>query len=182
MYAVLHPSNFFAQAAAHRRPELRKRPFVVLDGEPPTEMVFAANHAARSQGVEIGMTRLQAETFSEVVALRRVLEHEHMAHATLHHVACMFSPRIESVEERPGTYALDIRGMDLLYGDVAELANKLLVDDELTRVDSQLIHSEVVRPALKLLNKPPFAGVQDEFLKAHEHYRKGDGKEVCEVA
>ncbi len=48
MYAVLHPSNFFAQAAAHQRPELRKSPFVVLDGEPPTEMVFAANNAARS--------------------------------------------------------------------------------------------------------------------------------------
>ena len=62
MYAVLHPPNFFAQAAAHQRPELRKRPFVVLDGEPPTELVFAANHAARSRGVEIGMTRLQAET------------------------------------------------------------------------------------------------------------------------
>jgi len=29
------------------------------------------------------------------------------------------------VEEQPGTYALDIRGMDLLYGDAAELANKL---------------------------------------------------------
>jgi hypothetical protein len=36
MYAVLHPSNFFAQAAAHQRPELRKSPFVVLDGEPNT--------------------------------------------------------------------------------------------------------------------------------------------------
>jgi protein ImuB len=125
MYAVLHPSNFFAQAAAHQRPELRKRPFVVLAGEAPTEMVFAANNAARSQGVEIGMTRLQAEAFSEVVALRRVIEHEHTAHAALHHVACLFSPRIESVEERPGTYALDIRGMDLLYGNAAELANKL---------------------------------------------------------
>lgn len=64
MYAILHPSNFFAQAAAHQRPELRKWPFVVLDGEPPTEVVFAANHAARSQGVEIGMNRLQAEAFS----------------------------------------------------------------------------------------------------------------------
>ena len=125
MYAVLHPSNFFAQAAAHERPELRKKPFVVLDGEPPTEKVFAVNHAARSQGVEIGMTRLQAEAFPGVTALRRVIGQEHKAHATLHHVACMFSPRIESVEERPGTYALDIRGMDLLYGNAAELANKL---------------------------------------------------------
>ncbi|HEY5055251.1 MAG TPA: DNA polymerase Y family protein [Acidobacteriaceae bacterium] len=125
MYAVLHPSNFFAQAAVRQRPELRKRPFVVLDGQPPTEMVFAANNAARSQGVELGMTRLQAEVFSEVIALPRLIEQEHTAHATLHSVACMFSPRIESVEQRPGTYALDIRGMHLLYGNAAQLANKL---------------------------------------------------------
>jgi protein ImuB len=97
MYAVLHPPNFFAQAAAHQRPELRKRPFVVLDGEPPTETVFAANNAARSLGIEIGMTRLQAEAFSGVVTLRRVIEHERTAHASLHQVSCMFSPRIESV-------------------------------------------------------------------------------------
>ena len=125
MYAVLHPSNFFAQAAVSQRPELRKRPFVVLDGEPPAEMVFAANNAAHSLGVEIGMTRLQAEAFSEVTILPRDIEQEHTAHATLHHAACMFSPRIEFVEERPGTYALDIRGMDLLYGDAGQLANKL---------------------------------------------------------
>jgi protein ImuB len=125
MYAVLHPPNFFAQAAVHQRPELRRRPFVVLDGEPPAEMVFAANKTAHSLGVEIGMTRLQAEAFSEVVTLRRVIEHELAAHASLHDVACMFSPRIELVEERPGTYALDIRGMDLLHGDAGQLANKL---------------------------------------------------------
>ncbi|WP_353063843.1 DNA polymerase Y family protein [Tunturibacter psychrotolerans] len=125
MYAVLHPPNFFAQTAAHQRPELRKRPFVVLDGEPPAEMVLAASKTARSLGVEIGMTRLQVEVFPEVVALHRVIEHEHMAYTSLHHVACMFSPRIESVEERPGTYALDIRGMDRLYGDAEQLANKL---------------------------------------------------------
>jgi protein ImuB len=125
MYGVLHPSNFFAQAATHQCQELRKRAFVVLDGEPPTEMVFAANKAARSLGIEIGMTRLQVEASSEVVAIRRVIEHELAACASLHYVACMFSPRIESVEERPGTYALDIRGMDLLYGDARQLANKL---------------------------------------------------------
>lgn len=55
MYAVLHPPNFFAQAAAHERPELRKRAFAVLDGEPPRETVFAANKAARALGVEVGM-------------------------------------------------------------------------------------------------------------------------------
>jgi protein ImuB len=125
MYAVLHPPNFFAQAAAHQRPELRRRPFVVLDGEPPTEIVFAVNKVARALGIEVGMTRLQAETFPDIAALSRAVEREDSAHGTLHHVACMFSPRIESVDERPGTFALDISGMDLLYSNVGQLANKL---------------------------------------------------------
>lgn len=50
--------------------------------------------------------------------------------------------------------------------------------DEIVRVDSELIHAEVVKPALRLLNKKEFAGAQDEFLKAHEHYRHGNEKEA----
>ncbi|MCU1223258.1 MAG: hypothetical protein JWQ42_1351 [Edaphobacter sp.] len=125
MYAVLHPPNFAAQVAAQQRPELRKRPFVLIDGEPPTESVFAANKAARSLGVEVGMTRLQAESFPEVAVIPRVKEDEGSAHAILHTITCMFSPRIEYVEIHPGTYALDILGMNGLFGDAAQLANKL---------------------------------------------------------
>jgi protein ImuB len=125
MYAVLHPPNFFAQAAAHEHPELRKRPFAVLDGEPPGERVFAANKAARALGVELGMTKLQAQSLPEIVALPRVVNHENAAHTILHEIACTFSPRIESVASRPGTYALDIRGMNILFGDAAQLADKL---------------------------------------------------------
>lgn len=39
------------------------------------------------------------------------------------------------------------------------------------RVDSQFIHSEVVKPALSLLYDIGFAGASEEFLQAHEHYR-----------
>ena len=46
------------------------------------------------------------------------------------------------------------------------------------RTDSELIHSEIVKPALKLLDQPHLAGAQEEFLKAHEHYRKGNAKEA----
>jgi protein ImuB len=125
MYAVLHPPNFAAQVAAQQRPELWKRPFVLIDGEPPTEIVFVANKAARSLGVEVGMTRLQAESFPEVFAVRRVREDEGSAQSILHTLACMFSPRIESVEAHPGTYALDIQGMHRLFGDASQLASKL---------------------------------------------------------
>ncbi|WP_213876165.1 hypothetical protein [Pseudomonas sp. dw_358] len=48
---------------------------------------------------------------------------------------------------------------------------------EIIRVDSQFLHSEVVKPALQLLADKAYAGAQDEFLKAHEHYRHGHGKE-----
>jgi protein ImuB len=125
MYAVLHPPNFSVQAAAHKRPELRKHPFALLDGEYPEETVFSANKAAHSVGVEVGMTRLQAESFAGVISLPRILEHETSAHTTLHTIACMFSPRIEYIETHPGTYALDIEGMNTLYGDVVGLASKL---------------------------------------------------------
>ena len=125
MYAVLHPPNFAVQAAAHGRPELRKLPLALLDGESPAETVFAANKAALSLGVEVGMTRLQAESYPGVATIPRILEHESSAHTTFHTIACTFSPRIEYVETHPGTFALDIQGMNTLYGDAAQLASKL---------------------------------------------------------
>lgn len=49
---------------------------------------------------------------------------------------------------------------------------------ELIRVDSQFLHSDVVKPILQLLgNKEDYLGVNDEFLSAHEHYRHQRYKE-----
>ena len=42
------------------------------------------------------------------------------------------------------------------------------------RVDSELIHSEVVRPAVRYLHERGFEGPRDEFLQAHAHYRAGE--------
>jgi hypothetical protein len=47
-------------------------------------------------------------------------------------------------------------------------------NDQIVRVDSELLHAEVVKPALRLLSQPGYAGPQQEFLKAHEHYRAND--------
>lgn len=51
------------------------------------------------------------------------------------------------------------------------------VSGEMVRIDSQLLHQDVVKPTLKFLADPQFAGANDEFLKAHEHYRHGRYKE-----
>lgn len=51
------------------------------------------------------------------------------------------------------------------------------VSGELIRIDSQLVHSEVVKPALQLLKDKRFVGANQEFLSAHEHYRHARYKE-----
>jgi hypothetical protein len=48
---------------------------------------------------------------------------------------------------------------------------------EMVRIESQFIHAEVVKPALALLTAKEYAQANAEFLKALEHYRKGETKE-----
>jgi hypothetical protein len=56
------------------------------------------------------------------------------------------------------------------------------VGDEIVRVDSQYVHAEVAKPAISLLNTAGFGGASEEFLKAHEHYRKGRHGEAMSEA
>ena len=38
---------------------------------------------------------------------------------------------------------------------------------------NSVLHTEAVKPALQLLTAPAFQGANEEYLKAHEHYRHG---------
>jgi hypothetical protein len=49
---------------------------------------------------------------------------------------------------------------------------------QIIRVDSGFIHAEVVIPALSLLSSQDFRGAEQEFLLAHEHYRKQKYKDA----
>ena len=51
-------------------------------------------------------------------------------------------------------------------------------DGLIARIDSEYLHDQSVKPALRLLNQSFLAGAQAEFLKAHEHYRIGNMKEA----
>lgn len=47
-------------------------------------------------------------------------------------------------------------------------------DGQIMRVDSEFIHAEVVKEALRLMSSTKgFSGPEQEFLHAHEHYRHG---------
>ena len=51
-------------------------------------------------------------------------------------------------------------------------------DGMILRVDSELFHHDVVKPALHFLQHPGFNGPREEFLQAHGHYRAGEMKDA----
>lgn len=51
---------------------------------------------------------------------------------------------------------------------------------KIIRVDSTYSHAEIIKPALLLLQNKNFEGANEEYLKAHEHYRKGRNKECLD--
>lgn len=76
---------------------------------------------------------------------------------------------------------------DQLYNDAVDELNQRFREHAigyhyefgcLIRVDSQYLHAEAVEPALSLLYDAGFSGAQDEFMEAHEHYRKGNNKDA----
>lgn len=48
---------------------------------------------------------------------------------------------------------------------------------EMIRIDSTYIHSEITKPTISLLWNNIFLGANEEYLKAHDHYRHGRHKE-----
>lgn len=51
------------------------------------------------------------------------------------------------------------------------------VDKQIIRIDSEYVHAELVKPALRILSDKKYAGARQEFLSAHTHYRAGETKE-----
>src|SRR5450432_1830148 len=95
----------------------------VLDGPANQMKVFACNGPARKAGIEIGMTKIQAEALPTVALRKRVLDHEFVAHAALLECAGRFSPRLEST--CPGTVIIDLTGTERLTGTKKKIAEKL---------------------------------------------------------
>jgi hypothetical protein len=48
---------------------------------------------------------------------------------------------------------------------------------EIIRIDSTYTHAEITKPTISLLWNKKFKGANEEYFKAHEHYRHGRNKE-----
>jgi protein ImuB len=124
MFACLYIPDFPLQAVVRAAPHLRSEAAVALNTKPPLFTVAAANLAARQKGIEIAMTRLQAEACPGVAIHWRSPEEEQATHAALLECARSFSPRVEATA--PDTLVIDIAGLNHLFGAAAQIAQRLL--------------------------------------------------------
>jgi len=128
MFPCLYAPDFAVQAALRLEPEelrevSKQARVALLDGPATLLRVIATNEAARAAGIEIGMTKLQAEACGHAVLRKRSMAHEEAAQAALLDCASAFSPNVESTF--PGTVTLDLAGTEKLFGPPESTAQKL---------------------------------------------------------
>jgi protein ImuB len=126
-YACLYLREFPAQALLRLRPELRGKPVVVMENQPPLEQVCSLNAKGRERGIVHGMTPVEVDTFSGVTVLPRSLKEEAATKAVLLECAGSFSPRVEDCcEDSAFLCVVDIAGTERLFGPAEAQAQKLL--------------------------------------------------------
>ncbi|PYV39695.1 MAG: hypothetical protein DMG06_22460 [Acidobacteria bacterium] len=132
-YACLFVPNFPLQAATRLAKEnalpdggklpLSQSALAILDGKPPWVTVIAVNEKAWRAGVDVGMTKLQAESCPSVILRHRGLAQEKAAQAALLDCVHAISPRVEA--PRPDLVLLDLHGLASLYTSEENVASTL---------------------------------------------------------
>jgi protein ImuB len=127
LYACLYAREFPAQAMLRLRAELRDRPCVILEGEPPVQHVCSINTKARLMGIALGMTRVEVDTFPSITVLARSHAEEAAAKAAMLECAGTFSPSIEDQSDACNFLCvIDISGTEKLHATPATLGRSLL--------------------------------------------------------
>jgi protein ImuB len=127
LFGCIHVPDFPVQAALRVDGidgESRAGAVALLDGPESLLKVVACNDPARRAGINLGMTKLEAEVCLGVMLRRRVVEQEESAQAALLDCGYSFSPRVEST--CPGTVIVDLTGSERLLGAGQTLGPQLL--------------------------------------------------------
>ncbi len=127
LYACLYATEFPAQALLRLRPGAKEQACVVMEGDPPLQLVCAINRKARELGIEHGMTKVEVDTFPAVTVFTRSCAEEDAAKTALLECAGCFSPRVELLSAGSAFQCvIDIAGTSLLFGPPLALAHNLL--------------------------------------------------------
>lgn len=129
-FACLFVPDFPVQALVRVEPELRGKPVAVMEGAVPLIKVSCVNAKAREAGVEIGMSKVQADAFSGIEWRWRSVSQEKTAHAALLDCAWTISPLVEERRDETGetlldSVVLDIAGCEQLFGSPEKIAGDL---------------------------------------------------------
>jgi protein ImuB len=122
-FACIYVPDFQVQSITRAEPALRNAGVALIDGSPPLWNVVAANPAALQAGIQLGMTKSQAEDFCAVQIRQRSESREKAAHAALLDASWSICPRVE--DTAPDTIVLDLEGLAHLFGTAENLAREL---------------------------------------------------------
>lgn len=89
-----------------------------------------------------------------------------------------FTKRYDYMHQQDGDKRADTATAELNQRLKSKGIGYQYTDGKVIRVDSQFLHAEVIVPSLRLLSAAVYAGAQEEYVKAHEHYRHGRAKEA----
>jgi protein ImuB len=123
-FASIFVPNFLLQAAVRAEPALRERGLALIDGNLSLARVVAIDETAAQTGIEMGMTKTDAEQFAGVEIRRRCLEQEKIAHAALLDIGWSISPRIEDTAQ--DAIVLDVSGLTSLFGAERDIGTQLV--------------------------------------------------------
>lgn len=99
--------------------------------------------------------------------------------------------RLIDTEIREDRYNWSNKGITQYPDDAIQELNKRFqehgigyqyLNGKIVRVDSDFIYREAVEPAVNLMFGEGFEGASEEFMKAHEHFKKGNDKEAVTEA
>ncbi|WP_288878058.1 STM4504/CBY_0614 family protein [uncultured Citrobacter sp.] len=129
---------------------------------------------------EYGVFNLSHSTKSFKDEISNFLINEKLADKCLDVFELLSNCIIYAGEDKSGEFRFDaeeaVRDLNIRFQENG--IGYQFENGEIIRVDSQFIHSEVVKPTLILLSScNEYAGAINEFLSAHEHYRHGNYKE-----
>lgn len=123
LFGCVHIPNLSCQAVMRVDPLLGDKAIVVIAGSPPLVRVIAINATARKFGLEIGMTKTEAESCPGLVIREQSLALEASAHAALVDCVARFSPCCEDVSA--DTVILDLSGLRKLMGTPLQIAQSI---------------------------------------------------------
>jgi len=122
-FASIFVPNFPLQAVVRAEPALGERALALIEGNPPLCSVVAVNEKAARMGIEIGMTKTDAEQFAGAEVCPRSPAQEKTAHAALLDIGWSVSPRIENTAQ--DGIVLDLAGLTSLLGSEKEIGAHL---------------------------------------------------------